>query len=106
MNSLLNLPAFKVKKISTKKHFYVGNNTVQFASHPRVKLEVLNLSATSLDGSEDFNAILSKDSLKTVQFVNCPGIDCTALRDAATRHRFNFEETKDPHESRYTLTRL
>ena len=72
---------------------------------PSVKLEALELTA-SMDGSEDFNAILSKDSLKTVQFVNCAGIDCTALREAAIRHGFNVEETKESNRCRYTLTRM
>ncbi len=69
---------------------------------PSVKLEALELTA-SMDGSEDFNAILSKDFLKTVQFVNCAGVDCTALRESAIRHGFNVEET---NRCRYTLTRM
>ncbi len=58
-----------------------------------------------MDGSEDFDAILSKDSLKTVQFVNCLVID-VALREAAIQHGFKVEETKNSDECRYTFNRM
>ena len=54
-----------------------------------------------MDGSEDVDIILSKNSLKTVQFMNCHGIDCTTLREAAFRHGFNVEEIKESRMCRY-----
>ena len=105
MFCLLSFPPLKVKKISL--NIYAGTKqSLQIAGHPRVKLEALDITGARMDGSEDFDDILSKNSLKTVQFVNSPGIGCTALCEAATRHGFNVEETKKDNRCIYTLTKM